>query len=150
MAKRGVASANWLFDYGMQFSRGFRALKVWLSLQEHGVKKFGRLIDQNIYQAHYLTELIEANPKLELVIPTSINIVCFRFNPGDMEDESSNGINMEIMLRLQEIGVAALSDTTLRGRHCLRAAINNHRTQQSDLDLLVLEVVRLGEIILKG
>ena len=150
MAKRGVASANWLFDYGMQFSRGFRALKVWLSLQEHGVKKFGRLIDQNIAQAHYLTELIEAHPKLELVIPTSINIVCFRFNPGDMEDESLKRINMEIMLRLQEIGVAALSDTTLRGRHCLRAAINNHRTQQSDLDLLVIEVVRLGEIIIKG
>jgi hypothetical protein len=67
-----------------------------------------------------------------------------------MEDESLKRINMEIMLSLQEIGVAALSDTTLRGRHCLRAAINNHRTQQSDLDLLVIEVVRLGEIILKG
>jgi glutamate/tyrosine decarboxylase-like PLP-dependent enzyme len=54
-AERGIASAPWLFDYGIQTSRGFRALKVWMSLQEHGVEKFGRLIDQNIAQATYLT-----------------------------------------------------------------------------------------------
>lgn len=149
MAKRGVASASWLHDYGMQTSRGFRALKVWLSLQEHGVKKFGRLIDQNIAQAHYLSELVKANPRLELVTPANINIVCFRFNPGDVDEEALKQINMEIMLRLQERGVAAVSDTTLRGQHCLRAAITNHRTQQSDLDLLVTEVVCCGEIIQK-
>lgn len=148
-AKRGIASGNWLHDYGMQTSRGFRALKVWLSLQEHGVKKFGRLIDQNIAQAHYLTELIEANPRLELATPTNINIVCFRFNPGEIDDEALKRLNLEIMLRLQETGVAAISDTTLRGQHCLRVAIANHRTDQSDLDLLVSEILRLGEKILK-
>ncbi len=148
-AKRGITSGNWLHNYGMQTSRGFRALKVWLSLQEHGVKKFGRLIDQNIAQAHYLTELIEANPRLELVTPTNINIVCFRFNPGEIDDEALKRLNLEIMLRLQETGVAAISDTTLRGQHCLRVAITNHRTDQSDLDLLVLEILRSGEKILK-
>jgi aromatic-L-amino-acid/L-tryptophan decarboxylase len=50
-------------------------------------------------------------------------------------------------LRLQEDGVAAISDTTVRGEHCLRVAINNHRTRSSDLDLLVREIVRLGRLI---
>ncbi|MEZ4864238.1 MAG: aspartate aminotransferase family protein [Caldilineaceae bacterium] len=146
-AQRGVAAADWLYDYGMQTSRGFRALKVWLSLQEHGVQKFGRLIDQNIAQAHYLTELIEATPGLELMTPTNINIVCFRYNPGHLDEAALKRLNLEIMQQMQETGVAAVSDTTLRGRHCLRAAINNHRTQRSDLDLLVAEVVRVGERI---
>ncbi|WP_429483833.1 pyridoxal-dependent decarboxylase [Paraburkholderia youngii] len=55
---RGIASAPWLYEYGLQTSRGFRALKVWMALKQHGVEKFGRLIDQNIAQGRYLSELI--------------------------------------------------------------------------------------------
>ncbi|TIS74802.1 MAG: amino acid decarboxylase, partial [Mesorhizobium sp.] len=58
-------------------------------------------------------------------------------------------VNTEIMLRLQEEGIAALSDTTVHGQHCLRVAINNHRTRREDLDLLVREIVRLGQEILR-
>ncbi|MEZ4706148.1 MAG: aminotransferase class V-fold PLP-dependent enzyme [Caldilineaceae bacterium] len=147
-AQRGVAAADWLYDYGMQTSRGFRALKVWLSLQEHGVQKFGWLIDQNIAQAQYLTKLIEADPQLELMTPTNINIVCFRYNPGHLAEATLKRINVEIMQQMQESGIAAVSDTTLRGRHCLRAAINNHRTQRADLHLLVAEVVQIGQDII--
>jgi glutamate/tyrosine decarboxylase-like PLP-dependent enzyme len=53
-------------------------------------------------------------------------------------------INTEIMLRLQEEGTAAISDTTVHGEHCLRVAINNHRTRRDDLDLLIRETIRLG------
>ena len=144
-AQRGIAATNdWLFDYGMQTSRGFRALKVWLSIQEHGIKKFGRLIDQNIAQADYLSKLIVNHPHLELLTPTIINIVCFRFNPGNLSDASLKKINIEIMLQLQETGIAAISDTTLDGEHCLRVAINNYRTRLSDLDLLVTEVLKIA------
>lgn len=141
---RGVASAEWLHDYGVQTSRGFRALKVWMALQEHGIQKFGRLIDQNINQAQYLTNLIAAQPNLEITTKTIINIVCFRFNPGEMTDDELKLINTEIMLQMQETGVAAVSDTTVHGQHCLRVAINNHRTTLMDLDILINETVRLG------
>jgi glutamate/tyrosine decarboxylase-like PLP-dependent enzyme len=109
--------------------------------------KFGRLIDQNIDQARYLAVLVDENPKLELLTPTIINIVCFRFNSGGMDEAALRAVNQEIMLRMQESGVAAISDTTLQGRHCLRAAITNHRTQRADLDLLAAEVQRLGEAL---
>lgn len=147
MTPRGLASAHWLHEYGLQTSRGFRALKVWMALKEHGVDKFGRLIDQNIAQARYLAELIEADPALELIAPVSINIVCFRFRTDGLSDEASKALNTEIMLQLQEQGIAALSDTTVRGRHCLRVAINNHRTRRDDLDLLVRKAVRIGKAI---
>jgi aromatic-L-amino-acid/L-tryptophan decarboxylase len=144
---RGLASGDWLHDYGLQTSRGFKALKIWMSLKEHGVEKFGRLIDQNIAQARYLSGLIEAEPLLELVAPTNINIVCYRYRPAGADGAALKTLNTEIMLRMQEAGVASVSDTTVRGEHCLRAAINNHRTRRDDLELLVRETVRLGDAI---
>jgi aromatic-L-amino-acid/L-tryptophan decarboxylase len=148
MASRGIAAANWLLsDYGLQTSRGFRALKIWMALKEHGVEKFGRLIDQNITQGHYLSALIEAEPLLELVAPTNINIACYRYRPDGMNGEKLKALNTEIMLRLQEEGTAVISDTTVRGEHCLRVAINNHRTRRDDLEQLVRETIRLGDEI---
>jgi glutamate/tyrosine decarboxylase-like PLP-dependent enzyme len=147
---RGLASGEWLHDYGLQTSRGFRALKVWMALKQHGVDKFGRLIDQNIAQALYLAGLIEAEPDLELAALPTINIVCFRYQPG-LAGEVLKALNTEIMLRLQEQGIAALSDTTVHGEHWLRVAITNHRTRRGDLDLLVGETMRLGrEIAAQG
>ncbi|PZV38002.1 pyridoxal phosphate-dependent decarboxylase family protein [Mesorhizobium kowhaii] len=143
---RGLASGEWLHDYGLQTTRGFRALKVWMALKEHGSDKFGRLIDQNIAQAGYLAGLIEAEPELELAASPTINIVCFRYQPG-LRGEALKALNTEIMLRLQEEGIAALSDTTVHGQHWLRVAITNHRTRREDLDLLVRQVTRLGRQI---
>lgn len=147
---RGIAAAEYLQDYNLQTSRGFRALKVWLTLKEHGVAKFGRLIDQNIAQARYLTEMVKADAELELVAPTTINIVCFRYKPAELTDEALETLNTEIMIRLQESGTAAVSDTTVKGRHCLRAALCNHRTRTSDLELLLREVKSVGSAILKN
>jgi aromatic-L-amino-acid/L-tryptophan decarboxylase len=143
-APRGLAAAEWLYDYGLQTTRGFRALKVWMSVKQHGLAKFGRLIDQNIAQAHYLHDLAVADPWLECMAPTTINIVCFRFRAPDLHEAALKRINIEIMVRLQEQGVAVVSDTTIHGRHCLRAAVANHRTKRSDLRLLTQEVVRVG------
>jgi len=150
MTPRGLASARWLHDYGLQTTRGFRALKVWMAIKQHGIEKFGRLIDQNIAQGHYLGTLIEAEPLLEMVLPPNINIVCYRYRPKGVDTERLKALNTEIMLRLQEEGIAALSDTTVHGEHCLRVAINNHRTRRVDLELLVRETIRLGQEIMSA
>jgi glutamate/tyrosine decarboxylase-like PLP-dependent enzyme len=141
---RGLAAAEYLHDYGFELSRSFKALKIWMALKEHGVEKFGRLIDQNIAQAAYLTGLIQQEPLLELMAPTTINIVCFRYRGKGGSEEKLKALNTEIMLRLQEAGTAVPTDTTVHGRHCLRVAINNHRTRREDLDLFISEVRRLG------
>ena len=95
--------------------------------------------------------MINAEPLLELVAPTSINIVCFRFRLPEADRAILKRINSEIMVRLQEKGIAAISDTTVHGEYCLRAAINNHRTRRSDLELLVQEIIRLGRgIVTEG
>jgi len=143
-ASRGIASANWLFDFGLQTSRGFRALKVWMALKEHGADKFGRIIDQNIDQAHYFARRLQALPDFELIAPVTLDILCFRHCPAGVPEVELKPLNMEIMLRLQEAGIAALSDTTVHGRHCLRAAIVNHRTRRADIDLVIDAIRRVG------
>lgn len=147
---RGVAAGEFLADYGFDLSRGFKALKVWMALKEHGVEKFGRLIDQNIAQAAYLAGRVMAHPKLELMAPAPINIVCFRYVVAGADEDRQKAVNTEIMLRIQEQGLAVPTDTTVHGRHCLRVAIANHRTQTADLDLLVDAVVRIGQEVERG
>jgi len=142
--ERGLASGNlWFSDYGLQLSRGFKALKVWMSIKEHGLDKFGRLIDQNIAQAHELAGLLAAEPDFELMAPVATNIVCFRYNPGGLSDDALNEFNEELLVRLHESGVAAPSYTTLGGRYCLRAAIVNHRTVSADLRVMLRELVAI-------
>ena len=143
---RGLASGNlWFSEYGLELSRQFRALKVWMSIKEHGLDRFGRMIDRNVEQAHYFGELVRLEPTLELVAPIGMDIVCFRFNPGGLDDATLNALNKEILMQLHEKGIAAPSYTTLDGRYCLRIAIANHRSTQDDFDLLAKEVVQTGK-----
>jgi aromatic-L-amino-acid/L-tryptophan decarboxylase len=142
---RGLpAGPVWFSEYGVQLSRGFRALKIWMSLKEHGAAKYGRLVRQNCEQARYLEALVEKEPDLVLMAPTALNIVCFRFAPRGMDDARADAINEEILYGLQESGIAVPSSTLLRGRFALRVCICNHRTRREDLDLLLREVLQRG------
>lgn len=148
-ASRGIAAgpAHHLCDLGLQTTRGFRALKLWMSLREHGAARFGELIDRNIDQANRLAGLLDA-AGIEVHRPVGLNIVCFR-HPGSGRDAvARQAFNREIMIDLQERGIAAVSDTVLDGEHFLRAAIVNHRTEDADLRVFVRAfneaVVRLG------
>jgi len=148
-ATRGLAAGESLHDYTLETTRSFRALKVWMMLKHHGVDAFGRSIDRNVAQAKHLTGLVQMEPALELMAPTGTSVVCFRFNPGGMAESGLHDLNRELLLRLQESGVAAPSDTTLRGRYCLRAAFCNHRTRLSDVELLASEVTKVGYELLR-
>jgi aromatic-L-amino-acid/L-tryptophan decarboxylase len=141
---RGLPAGHWFSDYGLQLSRQFRALKVWMSIKEHGLDRFGRMIARNVEQAHYFGQLVESDPTLELMAPIGMDIVCFRFNPGGLDNDQLNAANKEILMQLHERGIAAPSYTTLHSQYCLRIAIANHRSQLEDFDVLASEVVRLG------
>jgi aromatic-L-amino-acid decarboxylase len=147
-APRGLAAGNpWFCEYGPELSRGFRALKVWFHLKEHGITRIVEKVEDNCHQAAYLGELVRARAETELLTQVSLNICCFRFVAPDLTDTALNRINEEIVMDLQESGVAAPSTTKLNGKLAIRVNITNHRSTMSDFDLLVDEVVKLGQSI---
>ncbi len=145
-SKRGMTSGDlpWLTDYGYQLSRNFRALKAWMVLKEHGRSKFERMIQQNIDQAHYLADLVEAAPELELLAPVPMNVVCFRYFSPQLEEDQLEDINQQIMVELQERGIAVISGTRIGGKFALHIANTNHRSQYRDFQVLTREVIRLA------
>ncbi len=142
--ERGLAAGpDPIANYGMELSRGFKSLKVWMSIKEHGSEKFVRLMRQNIAQSYYLGSLVEKESELELLTPVTMNIVCFRFIGSDPELDV-NAINKEILMRLHEEGVAAPSYTFLNGKYAIRVANTNHRSRKSDFEAIVFDVLRIG------
>jgi glutamate/tyrosine decarboxylase-like PLP-dependent enzyme len=148
-ATRGVIAGGLPFaDRGLDLTRNFRALKVWLSLKADGVDKLVRLIEQNVAQTRHLVARVEGEPELELLAPAPLNIACFRFAPTGVPDAVLDAVNAELLLRLQEEGIAVPSSTTIGGRYALRVAHVNHRARREDLDALVDGVLRLGRALL--
>lgn len=137
---RGLAGGSpWPCDFGLDLSRGFRALKTWFTLRVHGTEKIGAVISKSCALAQYLESKVVAEPELELLAPAQMNIVCFRYR-----SEHSDQVNSEIVADLHESGIAAPSVTTLAGQVAIRAAIVNHRTERRDIDALVRAVVEIG------
>jgi glutamate/tyrosine decarboxylase-like PLP-dependent enzyme len=143
-AGRGLAAGTaWPCDLGPDLSRGFRALKTWLTFQVYGADAIGRSISATCALARYLAARIAAEPELALAAPVTLNIVCFRYVCADPE-RRSDYVNREIVLALYDEGRVAPSATTLDGRYAIRAAIVNHRTGRADIDALVDAVLRAG------
>ena len=128
-----------------ELSREFRGLKVWMLLQEHGADKYARLIEQNVDQARYLAGLVERHPELELMAPVPLNVVCLRYTgKGEHRGEALDALNSELLIRIQERGIAVPSATTLNGRFAMRVAITNHRSRREDFDLFVSAAAEMG------
>jgi len=143
--ERGLSAGPGSFtNYGMELSRGFKALKVWMLLKEHGIQAYARLVRQNLDQAQYLAKLIRENGELELLADVPLNIVCYRWNPGGMEEEELNACNKEILMRLHEEAIALPTYTVLHGRYAIRVAITNHRSKLEDFEALADASARIG------
>ncbi len=147
---RGLAAGpETISNYGMELSRGFKALKVWMSLKEHGLDKYAAMIAQNIDQAFYLGEQVQQRQSLELMAAVTMNIVCYRYNPGNLDDDQLNILNKELLMRMHELGVAAPSSTLLNGRYAIRVAITNHRTRLVHLDEMIAGTIEIGDRLMK-
>jgi aromatic-L-amino-acid/L-tryptophan decarboxylase len=137
---RGLAAGSqWPCDLGPDLSRGFRALKTWFTLKTYGTEKLGAVITRTCALARYLEARISAEPRLELMAPVQLNIVCFRYRAAD-----ANKVNGNIVIDIQEAGIAAPSTTVLDGQLAIRAAIVNHRTDTCDIDALISAVLAFG------
>lgn len=145
----GVEAINY-FDLGPQNSRGFRALKVWLALQQVGREGYVQMISDDIRLSQALFERVKEHPELE-ALTQSLSIATFRYVPADLQQsgqemqEYLNELNRELLTRLQASGDAYLSNAIVFGKYALRACIVNFNTTLKDIDALPPLVVRIGK-----
>jgi len=124
-------------EYGPQLSRSFKAFKIWCSLQTFGVRAFRAAADRMLELARYMAARVMAEPSLELMALVPLTAVCFRFKNG--------ADNQVVLARLVEEGTALLGPVHIGGRDGIRACIANHRTSESDIDLVMDRLVQLGK-----
>jgi aromatic-L-amino-acid/L-tryptophan decarboxylase len=145
----GVEAINY-FDLGPQNSRGFRALKVWLALQQVGRDGYEQMISDDIRLARHLFEQIALYPELE-ALTQSLSITTFRFVPAGLDSSDADAasyldkLNLELLTRLQNSGKAYLSNAVIGGKFALRVCIVNFRTTLADVEALLPIVVAIGE-----
>ena len=133
---------------GLRLSNEFLALKPYMLLRANGLEKYGRIVQQNIDQINYFADQIRKQPDMEVCAPVASNIVCFRYNPGGLEEKQLGVLNHSILMALWDVSWGVASDTTIKGKYVLRACNVNHRSRMEDFDWLVTEVRRLGEKLL--
>ena len=157
--------ASYFSNRGLDLTRGFKALKVWMTLKADGVEKLATMVEQNVAQCAYLADLITSHAELELMAPVPLNIVCFRYcgrataavesaaTDADVIVDSVqdadrhirlDSLNAELLQRLQERGIAVPSSTLINGRFAIRVANVNHRSKTADFHTLVDGVVSIG------
>jgi glutamate/tyrosine decarboxylase-like PLP-dependent enzyme len=139
------------FDLGMQNSRGFRALKVWMALRQAGRDGYIQMIGDDIRLAKHLHARAVAHPELE-ALSYGLSIATFRYVPPDLRQQAGsadteqylNRLNENILSRIERGGEAFLSNTEIDGKFALRACIVNFRTSLNDVEIVPELVVRIG------
>ena len=146
----GDMATNYL-EYGLQNSRGFRALKVWLALQQVGRSGYVQMIRDDIHLARALYDLLADYPEIE-PLSQNLSITTFRYVPRDLSDHSEtepvraylDALNQEILGRIERSGEIYLSNAIIQGRFTLRICVVNFRTSLSDIEAFPEVVMRLG------
>jgi len=138
------AFAFW--DYSVELSRRFRALKIWFTLRYYGTERIAAAISKDNLLAEYLSGQVERSEDFELLAPVDLSICCFRYVPRWLADEEQQAalldqLNADIMHTVQRGGKAYLSNATVNGKFALRACITNFRTTRADVDQ-TLEIIR--------
>jgi glutamate/tyrosine decarboxylase-like PLP-dependent enzyme len=151
----GVYGLPWFSEYGFQQTRGFRALKVWMTIKHEGLDGLTSAIEGNIALARYLAERVRTTPGLEL-IASGLSVVCFRYAGSadsraavqrGADEQAIAALNRAILDRLQLGGDAFITSTELEGRFVLRACVVNYRSTLRDIDRLIDGVLDIAESV---
>ena len=138
-----------LMEYNLPLTKEFKALKVWMTIKAFGATRLRKEIASDIDKATYLSELVDSDENLELMAPVPLSIVCFRYNPGGIEESSLNSLNDQLIQEIESDGRVFLTGTKIRGKTALRVCFINPRTDKEDIQLLKKVVLEKGSKLAK-
>ncbi|MBN2134945.1 MAG: aminotransferase class V-fold PLP-dependent enzyme [Acidobacteria bacterium] len=134
-------------EYGFELSRNFKALKVWMTFKYYGAERLKTEIKHDIDKIQYLKSLMEKSDDFEILAPTPLSILCFRYIGKDSKSKDEdylNILNQRILDELEKDGRVFLSGTKINGKTALRTACINHRTELKDIDFLYNVLKEVG------
>ncbi len=136
-------------DQTLEYSRPFRALKLWLALRVHGAKQFRAALKRNLEEAQYCTVLVRQNQDLELLAEPQLSVVPFRHVPKSLrgQEDKLNLHNTELVKRMQEDGRVFVSSAMVDEKVCLRPCFVNFRTTKEDVRALIEITLELGDAL---
>ena len=141
----GLAAGKYYYGgLGMDLSRAFLALKVWMSVKEQGMAKYRALMEQNVAHTRYLVQRVNDTPDMEVAAPAPLNVACIRYRPADASDETVDALNRDIVIQLHERGIAVPSGGIVGGRYVIRVANTNQRSRREDFDILIRAILEIG------
>ena len=117
-------------NYGVQLGRRFRALKLWMVIRGFGTAGLAARIRAHCALARQFEEWVRADPSWEVVAPVSFSLVCFRYAPAGVHEETLNALNERLLTRVNATGEAFLSHTRIHDQYVLRLAVGNIRTEE--------------------
>jgi glutamate/tyrosine decarboxylase-like PLP-dependent enzyme len=129
---------------GPEASRRARGIAVWATLRAYGRSGYRAMVERHLELAQRLARAVDAAPDLERMADVPLNIVCFRYRPGDLSDDALDRLNTKIGADLLADGRVYVGTTRYRGRVAFRPAIVNWRTTEADVDLIAQVVRELG------
>jgi len=136
---------------GLQLSRSFTALHVWIGLLAHGRAAFARRIEHDVELANWLADRVRATPELELACRPSLSICCYRYRPAGVTDEDYlDRLNTRVMTELQVDGRVFPSNADVQGRAAIRACLVSYRTEAAHLQLLLDLTLEIGARVHAG
>jgi glutamate/tyrosine decarboxylase-like PLP-dependent enzyme len=144
---RDDTALPWFSEFGIQQTRGFRALKLWMVMQQVGEHGYRELITRDIALARTLQARIRSREDFELVAAGQLSVTCFRYAPAGVSD--LNAVNRQLLESIQQEGQVFLTSTELNGQTVLRACIVNFRTTEADLDMLLNVIAEAGQRALR-
>jgi glutamate/tyrosine decarboxylase-like PLP-dependent enzyme len=133
------------FDaYVPEMSRRCRGLAIWCSIKQQGLRGYQQIVERCLDNASAFATWVDAEPGVELMAPAPLNIVCWRYTPGGLDDEATDRFNREAIAAIQSDGRAFVSGTTWNGRAAIRTAFDNWSTTRTDVDILQSAVRDIG------
>jgi aromatic-L-amino-acid decarboxylase len=143
---RGIGAPASYAEYGFQQTRGFRALKLWMTLQHAGRRGITELVTRTVGLARCMSDAIAESADLELIAPPELSVVCFRYAPAEsgLDEAQLDALNKTIEGQVQSDGRAFLTGTEIGGRFVLRAAVLNYGTTRADIDALLDVITEIG------
>lgn len=131
-------------ERGIQLTRAFRALKLWMTLKVFGEEALSAAIERGIANARAAEQIIHAHGCFEIVTPAQLGVITFRYRSDSGESGDSNALTRAIFDANRERGFSMLTTTTIRGHTVLRLCTINPRTTHDDIEQSVALLARIG------